>query len=79
MIQFGAHFFQKNTFIAKIKDSNIGSLNLFKKAGFVEFAKLPHFEEIHLKLEFQNLQNLLAKEEFIEKYSVKEYICEEQQ
>ena len=51
MIQFGFHFYHKTTFIAKIKDCNIGSLSLFKKAGFVEFAKLPHFEEIHLKLD----------------------------
>ncbi|CAD8073144.1 unnamed protein product [Paramecium sonneborni] len=50
MMSFGLQQYKKTKYIAKIKDSNEGSIKLFQKVGYKEIKKLPQFEEIHLQM-----------------------------
>ena len=65
MLEFGFHFYQKNIFIAKIKEDNIASIKLFNKLNFKEYTRLEQYKEIHYKLEYQAE---LSKEEFTKRF-----------
>jgi hypothetical protein len=45
--------FKIDTFIAKILNSNLGSVKLFEKLNFVKFKNVEVFDESHYKYDFQ--------------------------
>lgn len=66
IIEFGAAFYARTRFIAKISSHNTPSIALFKKLGFTMFADIPTYEEVHYEFNLEGTP--ITRTEFLAKY-----------